>query len=185
MTELGFGLNGEDHRFKPCMRYLLIVPEIGRLGWPALNRTRLTVFETGLDRTDMKIDVLGKPCRVSIDLNQDIATLPIWNVKFRLYRQTEAIGLDIKARFALDGFEIAEVTDDPSGWLERSQLADFACDPLSNLTADLRSSLLEPFKYKGNSQGDLASEFCSGLGSWFILKWRLFQNYPFFTMERR
>ena len=185
MTELGFGLNGEDHRFKPRTRYLLIVPEIGRLGWPALNRTRLTVFETGLDRTDMKIDVLGKPCRVSIDLNQDIGTLPIWNVKFRLYWYAETTGLDVKARFTLDSFEIAEVTDDPSGWLARSEVVDLVCDPSSDLIAALRSSLLQPFKYKENSRGELAPEFCYGLGSWFILKWRLFQNYPFFTMERR
>ncbi len=185
MTELAFGPDGEDHRFKPRNRYLLIVPEIGRLGWPALNRTRFTVFGTGLDRTDMKFDVLGKPCRVSIDLNQDIATLPIWNVKFRLYQQTQRIGIDIKARFKLDGFEIAEVTDDPSGWLARSQLAELACDPASDLTAALRSSLLQPFKYKENSRDDLATEFCSGLGYRFTLKWRLFQNYPFFAMERR
>ena len=101
LTELGFGPNGQDHRFEPRMRYLLIVPESGRLGWPALNRTRLTVFGTSLNRTNMKFDVLGKPCRVSIDLNQDIATLPTWNVKFRLYRQTPKKGIDIKARFTL------------------------------------------------------------------------------------
>ena len=78
MTDLGFGPNGEDHRFEPRKRYLLIVPEIGRLGWPAMNRTRFSAFGTSLDRTNMKFDVLGEPYRVSIDLNQDIATLPMW-----------------------------------------------------------------------------------------------------------
>ena len=86
-----------------------IAPHTGRLGWPALNKTRLTRFGTGLCRNDHFIRLGDEDFRTEITLNQDATTLPDWNVRFRLTSTggaSEGGALTVDAIFSLTGLAI-------------------------------------------------------------------------------
>lgn len=167
-----FGENREVVTLEKRKRYLLIVPETGRLGWPTLNRTRLTKFGTGARRPDVPVSIDGVDCVPQIEFNEDKATLDRWNVRFSLGKPGGREGAQITGVFTLEGLAIVSTDAELNGRRAERSLA---------LT--LRDVVLRPFRYRQNSHGMPAETFSDGLGSKLILRLCRYQGVHFFSLK--
>jgi hypothetical protein len=171
------------HSLTKRQRYLLIIPEIGKLGWPALNKTRLTRFGIGLRPTQSNISVKGTSWDiVDIDFNESLESLVDWNVKFTLSWAREFAKVTLLMKFTLDGLELVDIEEREGSPTPR--------DYFNALTSRfeiyapwLVRELLGSFKYKSNGLGVPAKKFCDGLPEDMILRLRTHLGHPFFSLE--
>ncbi|WP_157158864.1 phospholipase D-like domain-containing protein [Bradyrhizobium genomosp. III] len=162
-------------------RYLLIMPETGRLGWPALNKTRLTMFGTGLSPQNTSVTGLRQSWSIKeITLNQNIETLSSWNVAFDL--ECKGRRFDLKMLFdARDLKAVSAATKATDSFAD--QLASGLTSNDRWLNRGLRDILIDPFRYKSNSIGVSAPQFCEGISGPFWLSLKKASYRKFFCLE--
>jgi hypothetical protein len=176
-------LNDEHVSLTKRERYLLIVPETGKLGWPALNKTRLTRFGTGLTPSNMIVRSSTRSWKVAeIRLNQNLRTLSEWNVLFGL--EANSVRSDLLMKFDLDGLQLVEIKQKKSGHLANQLRSDLgSIEP--RLGRQLRKALSESFRYKSNGLGVGVDTFCSGMSRSLLLSLKSYAGHTFFCLQGR
>jgi hypothetical protein len=157
-------IDGETVILTKRQRYLLVAPETGKLGWPALNKTRLTRF--GMDLTPSNTDFYlgGLEWRVGkIRFNQQMKTLKDWNVTFTLLQANAACELFMK--FTLLGMELQDLKPVSERRMIPQEINSVLSSNATKLSTRLRTILSDSFRYKSNGRGIDARDFCEGLGS--------------------
>lgn len=175
-------VDGASEILTKRQRYLLIAPETGKLGWPALNKTRLTRF--GMDLTPHSEHVrLGTHLLKveEITFNRSLATLKDWNVKFHVSRHNDSCMLFM--RFTLEGLELERLEIGTSR--HSQEFESIISTNTSRLSSQLRRTLTDSFRYKSNSRGIDAQEFCDGLESRLVLRLRTYGLRRFLSLESR
>jgi PLD-like domain len=125
-------------------RYLLIAPEIGKLGWPALNKTRLTKFGTGLTPSESFVTVQGDEWKVTeISLNDDLESLERWNVRFALKPPEAPSSVEVLMKFTLEGLHFVAISE-RRGYLSSANLEPIFSSPNGPSRA-LCKELMSPF----------------------------------------
>lgn len=174
-------VDGEQVDLTKRQRYLVIIPEIGRLGWPALNRTRLTRFGTDLELKDTAASAYGEAWDVlEITLNQQLETLTDWNVSFEL--GCRGLRFTLMMIFDLKGLKVTGVKSKSLGSLVSRLTQELASND-RRLNWELQRVLINPFKYKSNSRGVSADYFCEGLSDSFLLSLKSQSYQKFFCLE--
>jgi Sec-independent protein translocase protein TatA len=137
-------------------RYLLVSPT-GRIAWPALNKTRLTQFGSGL--TNGGIDFNGKPMHVAFAAMAAPRDGDA-NVELRLKVQEQDPPFVVAAWFDLAHVELRTMTPpEGNGGVGGQWLATQLEDRTDELMAELARLLLEPFRYAANRRGLRATQF--------------------------
>jgi hypothetical protein len=167
-------------------RYLVIAPEIGKLGWPALNKTRLTRFGDGLVPSSMQIRVGSRSWSVKeITFNQRLETLTLWNVHFRLRFSPMMADVDLRTKFTLERLQLVDVSEinGDTGPEIKTLIAELSSE-FDTFSFQLCRELLRPFQYKKNRRGISADRFCEGLcHNNPKLKLRSYAGWTFFSLE--
>ena len=163
-------------------RYLLVAPETGKLGWPALNKTRLTRFGMDLTPQSERLRLGGHLLKVEeITFNRSLATLKDWNVKFHISRDNDQCMLFM--RFTLKGLDLEHLETGISR--NSKEFESIISTNANRLSAQLRRTLTDSFRYKSNSRGIDAQEFCDGLESRLVLRLRTYGLRRFLSLESR
>lgn len=174
-------LSGERITLHKRERYLLLAPEMGKLGWVALNKTQLTQF--GVALTPQGNDYFQRRQKwktAEVAFNTDLKSIATWNVRFTLQNSTSADTVNIRVKFTLEGMELVEVEDEKDS--NRVSVFDF-----EEVRSQLRRHMTRPFKYEANRHGGYgqnAKQFCRHLSNNPVLRLREHQGRHFFTLER-
>jgi len=174
-----------DYTLTKRDRYLVIVPETGKLGWPALNKTRLTRFGVGLKPSNSDISIGNTSWRiVEVNFNENLESLADWNVQFILSWAPEFAKVDLKAKFTLHGLELAVLKELEGYPTPRKHFAALSSD-LDRYSYWLTRELLSSFRYKSNGLGVAADRFCQGLPEVLRLRLRSHKGRSFFSLESK
>lgn len=164
-------------------RYLLIAPEIGKLGWPALNKTRLTRFGVDLKPSHAAVSIGGVSWPVEeISFNEELETLIRWNARFTLRIDRQLAAVHLLTKFTLEDLELVDISEAPGNPNPKAWIATLASE-FESYSSQLRRELLSPFKYRSNRRGVLANKFCEGLPGTLRLRLRKHMGQPFFSLE--
>lgn len=176
-------IDGETQILTKRQRYLLIAPETGKLGWPALNKTRLTRFGMDLTPSNASFYLGGLSWSVAeIHFNQQLRTLKDWNVGFTLLQAGSKCQLLMK--FTLAGLELQELKP-LSGRQISHELKSVLSSNTAKLSTHLRRVLSDSFRYKSNGRGIDAKDFCEGLSPHLKLTLKSHGYRPFLCLESR
>lgn len=156
------------HRLVKRQRYLVVVPETGRIGWCAWNATQVSRFGTACTFSGVQWD--NQTWRVTIEFNQEDSSLSSWNTKFLIRRADKQITLIAKTLFTFPGFHVNDVSGTAlkaEDNLELNVKLLLLRDDLENCESYLHNTLshhlLSPFRYARNSIGARADHFTAGL----------------------
>lgn len=163
-------------------RYLVAVSSTGRLGWMALQKTRLTGFGDGVSRSG-KVELDGVVYEVHVATNQEASTLAAWNIEFRLSERGGPQDLVLRGLFSLDGLKVRTISAGRGGTARKTAVRAHLRE-VGGLNLQLRKLALEPFRYARNGRAPVSSEkFCEGLDRQVVLKLRRHVLQPFFSLE--
>lgn len=185
------GANGDSElvEFSKRDRCLMILLDNGRLGWPALNKTRLTKFGIALD-TEMQWGDGQDQFPVRIEFPARLDDVSDWNVCVSIWpsgsRHPETAPVKVYGHFYLDGLDVTKIDRDLDGrhWDERmEEIALGAEDPGSEVNKKLIRKIIEPFRYEYNSEGIYADEFFDGCGWSFNVTLREIEGHKILTAE--
>jgi hypothetical protein len=167
-------------------RYLLMMLDSGKLGWPAMNKTQITRFGTGLDLLERRIG--ERKYKFSYKLATDEEDLRTWNVEIRVSPIGYGSGgVVIRGYFSLADLAISSLGYEPTSEREAPDIAELHSrvdkkDP--EIFVLIRDGLLKPFAYERNRAGIEASGFFRDQGQYFDLRLRKSGQYTFLTAER-
>lgn len=160
-------------------RYLLVSPN-GRLAWPALNKTRLTQFGSGL--SNGRFDFAERAVHVAFSAVPSPHEGDA-NVELKLSTTSHEAPVIVRAWFDLERVELRTATPpDRPGEGARWILSELD-HHRDELLAALAGRLLEPFQYTTNRSGLKAREFLGFDRSYFHIRLHRRAGMVFLALE--
>jgi hypothetical protein len=172
-------------------RYLLLLLENGRLGWPALNKTQISQFGLGLaDNDDHKIG--DHLYNLDITLPRDDADLHKWNLKAEIFPLNynlhgRSSPITVMGYFGVSSLELVEWSID-KGLPRQVPEVDDLLDDIENgdeTRNAITQVLTKKFRFQHNSLSHTdATEFFHDQGQYFDIRLRQFGQFEFLTAEK-
>jgi hypothetical protein len=173
----------KDRPLEKRRRYLVAVPESGRLAWTGLNQARLSEFSPTVQKAGT-INIGGIKYTIDAHANDDPETLDDWNIRFELHAPKAQ--LSVHAHFIIgQGFTIGAIAAGPRSRLTAATFKDHLAQHGDEVQRRFRKAALKPFCYEANRRAGLgrAAEFCGEFGETFRLQVIRYRTWPVFRLE--
>lgn len=167
---LSWWYDGSHTSLKKTSRYLFVLPELGRVGWARVMKTRITKIGLGIDWSEA-VEVAGRSYKVGFE--SDWSDAPA-NVLCKLSRGRRGIEsqVEITGFFSVDGFDILSI-----GGNDESEIAHLRSHR-AELSTDIARRLLQSFKYEYNLLGYEMFDFL-GRHRWWRLRLGMLEGQRF------
>ena len=171
-------------------RYLLLSLDNGRLCWPALNKTQISQYGTGVHLTQPIRLAGSKRYSYYLWLNLPEDRLDEYNVEaeFRPSKQSTCYNtIRVTGYFSVNKFEIVNwiwVRRHPGGLNAKAKNLQTQVEKGDEIEKVIIRQLTEPFRFQANKYGIDAPQFFKGQGTNFKIQLRQFENHTFLTAEQ-
>lgn len=172
-------------------RYLLMLLENGKLGWPAMNKTQITHFGYEL-RVSNPEQIGAHQYKFEYEFAINEEDLLTWNVEIKIgpittYSSNRNPGVVVRGYFSLANLTIVSLSYEPHAAVESPEVTNLYSwidGEKPEIQRLIKRDLLTPFVFVRNRAGNEARSFFQGQGEYFKLKLRKLDCYIFLTAEK-
>ena len=165
----------EEIDLRKAFRYLFVIPELGRIGWARVMKTRITKVGSGIRKSG--VTFVGRRYDVTYEADWGNA---LANISVRLQPSSVTYLSEpatVHGFFSINGLEIVSIGGHESE-------AEFLRDQADELSAQITRDLLKPFQYQTNLFGEEMDGFLHpGLYQWWQLRLGKLQGEVFIVGE--
>jgi hypothetical protein len=155
-------VDGEPLRLDSAMRYLCIVPRLGRLGWARVMNSRITFVSSAMQ--DQAI-INGQPCNIHVEANWNLHTEMQTNATLEIKQENNLGSCKVDLWITADHVEVRKVSpgsDDDFAKRDTRKLIRSLREEPEQFNREVHRITVEPFRYSKNLSGSYADEFFHG-----------------------